>query len=455
MSSFFFDSRDPQANYKKRAMLDKKFDTANPNVTTEATPRGSSYMLSPNANVFSTAAFDQLLSGGWNQALSGAGASPQGAAAKPVVKSTTPPADPSTPYDTRMDQSGQPQAQPAGAQPAAQPGAQPVAKPAAATVQPKGPADTAAEIQEMDDVPGLIGMLHEIRSGANGVQYPPEVVRSLSNLIQQRIKRIQDREAQEAKDEQRQRWADQRTRDDLKREYPMWAAWKRSNPDIDVSDDLSFQAFEKEMANPESARSFRGHRRLAAMKSNIQNQQGYGAGRNAADVANTRESGKAVDELLTNIGAPEQHFLQGERDANGNLPPATVGNPNAPSFEGGNQKLINEGMRTEDLGSQNYALNELRTQKAANDAARATPQYQRDETTYRNLQKSMMNMGLSADVQMRMNSDIEKGLISPQDAMILLQRLHGKSPGRPMSEVIPSGSALQSLRQASDRSRTM
>jgi hypothetical protein len=224
----------------------------------------------------------------------------------------------------------------------------------------------------------------------------------------------------------------------------MWAAWKRSNPDIDVSDDLSFQAFEKEMANPESARSFRGHRRLAAMKSNIQNQQGYGAGRNAADVANTRESNKAVDELLTNIGAPEEHFLQGQTN---------LGTGTAPA--GGNQKLINEGMRTEDLGSQNYALNELRTQKAANDAARATPQYQRDESTYRNLQKSMMNMGLSADVQMKMNSDIEKGLISPQDAMILLQRLHGKSPGRPMGEVIPSGSALQSLRQASDRSRTM
>jgi len=414
-------------------------------------------MLSPNANVFSTAAFDQLLSSGWDKAYAqqGLGARTQGAAATPVVKSTTPPANPSTPYDTRMGQGGQPQAQPAVAQPPAQPGAQPVAKPAAAPAQPKGPADTAAEIQETDDVPGLIGMLHEIRSGANGVQYPPDVVRSLSSLIQQRIQRIQDREKQEAKDEQRQRWADQRTRDDLKREYPMWAAWKRSNPDIDVSDDLSFQAFEKEMANPESARSFRGHRRLAAMKSNIQNQQGYGAGRNAADVANTRNAASAVDELLTNIAAPEQHFLQGERDANGNLPPATVGNPNAPSFEGGNQKLINEGMRTEDLGSQNYALNELRTQKAANDAARATPQYQRDETTYRNLQKSMMNMGLSADVQMRMNSDTEKGLISPQDAMILLQRLHGKSPGRPMSEVIPSGSALQSLRQASDRSRAM
>jgi hypothetical protein len=333
-----------------------------------------------------------------------------------------------------MDQSGQPQAQPAVAQPAAQP----VAKPAA-PAQPKGPADTAAEIQETDDVPGLIGMLHEIRSGTNGVQYPPEVVRSLTGLIQQRIARIQDREKQAGKDEQRQRWADQRTRDDLKREYPMWAAWKRSNPDLDVSDDLSFQAFEKEMSNPESARSFRGFRRLSAMKSNIQNQQGYGAGRNAADVANTRESGKAVDELLTNIGAPEEHFLQGQTN---------LGTSTAPA--GGNQKLINEGMRTEDLGSQNYALNELRTQKAANDAARATPQYQRDESTYRNLQKSMMNMGLSADVQMKMNSDIEKGLISPQDAMILLQRLHGKSPGRPMGEVIPSGSALQSLRQAND-----
>ena len=431
MSSFFFDSRDPQANYKKRAMLDKKFDTANPNVTTEATPRGSPYMLSPNANVFSTAAFDQMLSSGSNQGLSGAGARPQGAAATPVVQSTTQPAAPSTPYSERMDQSGQPQPQP-------------VAKPAAAPVQPKGPADTAAEIQEMDDVPGLIGMMHEIRSGANGAQYPPEVVRSLTGLIQQRIARIQDREKQAGKDEQRQRWADQRTRDDMKREYPMWAAWKRSNPDIDVSDDLSFQAFEKEMANPESARSFRGFRRLSAMKSNIQNQQGLGAGRNAADVANTRESGKAVDELLTNIGAPEEHFLQGQTN---------LGTSTAPA--GGNQKLINEGMRTEDLGSQNYALNELRTQKAANDAARATPQYQRDESTYRNLQKSMMNMGLSADVQMKMNSDIEKGLISPQDAMILLQRLRGKAPGRPMGEVIPSGSTLQSLRQASDRSRAM
>jgi hypothetical protein len=445
MSSFFFDSRNPQANYKKRPDFRKgEFTAGDPNITFErrtATPADqTSYMLSPNANVFSTAAFDQMLSSGSNQGLSGAGARPQGAAATPVVQSTTQPAAPSTPYSERMDQSGQPQPQPAVAQPAAQP----VAKPAAAQVQPKGPADTAAEIQEMDDVPGLIGMMHEIRSGANGAQYPPEVVRSLTGLIQQRIARIQDREKQAGKDEQRQRWADQRTRDDMKREYPMWAAWKRSNPDIDVSDDLSFQAFEKEMANPESARAFRGFRRLSAMKSNIQNQQGLGAGRNAADVANTRESGKAVDELLTNIGAPEEHFLQDQTN---------LGTSTAPA--GGNQKLINEGMRTEDLGSQNYALNELRTQKAANDAARATPQYQRDESTYRNLQKSMMNMGLSADVQMKMNSDIEKGLISPQDAMILLQRLRGKAPGRPMGEVIPSGSTLQSLRQASDRSRAM
>jgi hypothetical protein len=388
-------------------------------------------MLSPNANVFSTAAFDQLLSSGWNQAYGqqGLGARPQGSADTPVAKTTTPPAAPSTPQGGKMDQSDQPQGQP-GAQPGAQPAAQPAVKPAATPAQPKGPSDAAAEIQEMDDVPGLIGMMHEIRSGTTGSSYPPEVVRSLTGLIQQRIARIQDREKQAGKDEQRQRWADQRTRDDLKREYPMWAAWKRSNPDLDVSDDLSFQAFEKEMANPESARSFRGFRRLSAMKSNIQNQQGYGAGRNAADVANTRESGKAVDELLTNIAAPEEHFLQGQTN---------LGTSTAPT--GGNQDLINKGMRTEDIGSQNYALNELRTQKAANDAARATPQYQRDESTYRNLQKSMMNMGLSADVQMKMNSDIEKGLISPQDAlrMIMMRKAGAKSPNQPQRQTVPPG----------------
>jgi hypothetical protein len=77
-------------------------------------------------------------------------------------------------------------------------------------------------------------------------------------------------------------------------------------------------------------------------------------------------------------------------------------------------------------------------------------QYKKDEARYKTLQKMMTNMGLSADVAMRMESDIKKGLITLPNAIALLQGLQAKAGGKPMNQVIPTGSALQTLRQAND-----
>lgn len=64
----------------------------------------------------------------------------------------------------------------------------------------------------------------------------------------------------------------------------------------------------------------------------------------------------------------------------------------------------------------------------------------------------MMNIGLSADVQMKMNSDIQKGLISPQDAMrmIMMMEAGAKSRGQTLPQALPTGAALRTSRQAND-----
>jgi len=320
---------------------------------------------------------------------------------------------------------------------------------------------TIVDVQSANTIAGLINLSNSVDTMADSATKS-----HLQDIIKDKIYEMRRAEKFDAdrnfKETQRKDWAEKRTRQEMQRDYPQWVDWMKMHND-NPRTDLTYQAYEEAMKDSGEVEKFRAHLRLKSFKSNIQEHQGLGAGRNAADVANTRNAASAVDELLTNIAAPEQHFLQGERDANGNLPPATVGNPNAASFEGGDQDQINAGIRSS--GNRSYdpsttlgkddqadALGALRAQRDANLAAKKDPQYQADQTAYRNLQVRMMNLGLSADVQMRMNRDIEKGLISPQDAMrmVLMMEAGAKSRGQTLPQALPTGAALRSSRQAND-----
>lgn len=325
---------------------------------------------------------------------------------------------------------------------------------------PTGRQVTIVDVQSANTIAGLINLSNSVDTMADSAtkNHMQEIIKDKIFQIRRSEKFDADRNFKET---QRKDWAEKRTRQQMQRDYPQWVDWMKmhnNNPRTD----LSYEAYEAAMQDSGEVEKFRGFLRLKSFKSNIQEQQGLGAGRNAADVTNTRNSANAVDELLTNIAAPEQHFLQGTRDKDGNLPPAMVGNPNAVNPEGGDQDTINAGIRSS--GEPSYdpsnpvgdpqadALASLRKQREANLAAKKDPQYQADETAYRNLQVRMMNMGLSADVQMKMNSDIQKGLISPQDAMrmIMMMEAGAKSRGQTLPQALPTGAALRTSRQAND-----
>jgi hypothetical protein len=312
-------------------------------------------------------------------------------------------------------------------------------------------------VQSANTIAGLINLSNSVDTMADSATKS-----HLQDIIKDKIYEMRRAEKFDAdrnfKETQRKDWAEKRTRQEMQRDYPQWVDWMKMHND-NPQTDLSYQAYEEAMQDSGLAAKFRGHLRLKSFKSNIQDQQGLGAGRNAADVANTRESAKDVDTLLRNIGSPEAG-LAGST-ANDAISEALKGDPNA--VVGGDQDQINAGIRSS--GNRSYdpsttlgkddqadALAQLRKQRDANLAAKKDPQYQADQTAYRNLQVRMMNLGLSADVQMRMNSDIEKGLISPQDAMrmVLMMEAGAKSRGQTLPQALPTGAALRSSRQAND-----
>ena len=316
---------------------------------------------------------------------------------------------------------------------------------------------TIVDVQSANTIAGLINLSNSVDTMADSATKS-----HMQDIIKDKIYEMRRAEKLEAnrnfKESQRKDFAEKRTRQEMQRDYPQWVNYTKMT-DTNPRTDLSYQAYEEAMADPDQAAQFRGHLRLKSFSSNIQNQQGLGAGRNATDVTDTRNAANVVDEVLTNIAAPENVFSPvegGQRDEDGNLPAIKVGNPNALSFEGGDQDTINKGIRArgsgESLDNQKDALTQLRQQRDANLAAKQDPQYQADQTAYRNLQVRMMNLGLSADVQMRMNSDIEKGLISPQDAMrmVLMMEAGAKSRGQTLPQALPTGAALRSSRQAND-----
>ena len=316
---------------------------------------------------------------------------------------------------------------------------------------------TIVDVQSANTIAGLINLSNSVDTMADSATKS-----HLQDIIKDKIYEMRRAEKFDAdrnfKETQRKDWAEKRTRQEMQRDYPQWVDWMKMHND-NPQTDLSYQAYEEAMQDSGLAAKFRGHLRLKSFKSNIQDQQGLGAGRNAADVANTRESAKDVDTLLRNIGSPEAG-LAGST-ANDAISEALKGDPNA--VVGGDQDQINAGIRSS--GNRSYdpsttlgkddqadALAQLRKQRDANLAAKKDPQYQADQTAYRNLQVRMMNLGLSADVQMRMNSDIEKGLISPQDAMrmVLMMEAGAKSRGQTLPQALPTGAALRSSRQAND-----
>jgi len=323
---------------------------------------------------------------------------------------------------------------------------------------------TIVDVQSANTIAGLINLSNSVDTMADSATKS-----HMQEIIKDKIYEMRRAEKLEAdrnfKETQRKDWAEKRTRQEMQRDYPQWVNFTKMTND-NPRTDLSYQAYEEAMADPDQASKFRAHLRLKSFSSNIQNQQGLGAGRNAADVTDTRNAANVVDELLTNIAAPENVFSPvegGQRDKDGNLPAIKVGNPNAASFEGGDKDTINAGIRSSGNPSydpsnprgqddQALALQSLRKQRDANLAAKQDPQYQADQTAYRNLQVRMMNLGLSADVQMRMNSDIEKGLISPQDAMrmVLMMEAGAKSRGQTLPQALPTGAALRTSRQAND-----
>ena len=321
---------------------------------------------------------------------------------------------------------------------------------------PTGRQVTIVDVQSANTIAGLINLSNSVDTMADSAtkSHMQEIIKDKIYEIRRNEKFDADRNFKET---QRKDWAEKRTRQQMQRDYPKWVDWMKMHND-NPRTDLSYEAYETAMQDSGEVEKFRGFLRLKSFKSNIQDQQGLGAGRNAADVTDTKNAGKSVDTLLRNIGSPEAG-LAGST-ANDAINSALAGNPNA--IEGGDQDTINAGIRSS--GERSYdpsnpvsdpqaaALKELRRQRDANLAAKKDPQYQADETAYRNLQVRMMNIGLSADVQMKMNSDIQKGLISPQDAMrmIMMMEAGAKSRGQTLPQALPTGAALRTSRQAND-----
>lgn len=321
---------------------------------------------------------------------------------------------------------------------------------------PTGRQVTIVDVQSANTIAGLINLSNSVDTMADSAtkNHMQEIIKDKIFQIRRSEKFDADRNFKET---QRKDWAEKRTRQQMQRDYPQWVDWMKMHND-NPRTDLTYEAYEAAMQDSGEVEKFRGHLRLKSFKSNIQDQQGLGAGRNAADVTDTKNAGKSVDTLLRNIGSPEAG-LAGST-ANDAINGALAGNPNA--IEGGDQDTINAGIRSS--GERSYdpsnpvgdpqadALRQLRKQRDANLAAKKDPQYQADETAYRNLQIRMMNIGLSADVQMKMNSDIQKGLISPQDAMrmIMMMEAGAKSRGQTLPQALPTGAALRTSRQAND-----
>lgn len=324
---------------------------------------------------------------------------------------------------------------------------------------PTGRQVTIVDVQSANTIAGLINLSNSVDTMADSAtkSHMQEIIKDKIYELRRMEKFDADRNFKET---QRRDWAEKRTRQQMQRDYPQWVDWmKMHNPNPRT--DLSYEAYEESMKDPGDAEKFRGHLRLKSFKSNIQDQQGLGAGRNATDVTDTRNAGKSVDTLLRNIGSPEAG-LEGST-ANDAIRGALAVDPNA--VFGGDQDTINAGIRssgarsydptsTANLGKDDQAdaLASLRKQRDANLEVKKDPQYQADETAYRNLQVRMMNIGLSADVQMKMNSDIQKGLISPQDAMrmIMMMEAGAKSRGQTLPQALPTGAALRTSRQAND-----
>jgi len=322
--------------------------------------------------------------------------------------------------------------------------------PSTAGSSPTGRQVTIVDVQSANTIAGLINLSNSVDTMADSAtkSHMQEIIKDKIYEMRRAEKLDADRKF---KDSQRKDWADKRTRQEMQRDYSKWVDWMKmsgANP----REDLSFDAFEKAMADPDLAAQFRGHLRLKTFKSSQLENGGLAGGRNATDVTDTRNAANTVDTLLENIGSPEAG-LAGST-ANEAINTALAEDPNA--IVGGDQGIIDKGIRArgsgESLDNQDAALEQLRKQRDANLATKKDPKYQADVKAYRDLQVRMMNLGLSADVQLRMNKDIEKGLITPQDAMrlIMMMEAGAKSRGQTLPQALPTADALTRSRQASD-----